>query len=270
MDARTALAEWLAEDNPDRRGKQGRLLQGTSPAGYRHDVTDWLDFLERIGIDAWNTNGSHIRTWLDADPTRVAVRSRARAVSALAAFYTYAMHFGHCPYNPAHPALRGRPHEQPGLALLSAEQTLAVQAAADALTTPTAGRDRLMIYLMLAGLRPRQIIELNVHGLHFEQHRMTAEVWQKGGGSRLQELPAPIPDLVQGYLVERVHEGPHSYADRGPLLTSYRGMRLDPNVTPRTVLRGAVIASRACAAAGVPRDLKPDALAHSPNVLAVG
>lgn len=264
MDARTVLAQWLAEDNPERRGRQ-RLLHGTTPEGYRDDVTAWLDFLDKIGLSAWEADGSTVKTWLDS--TRHSPRSRARHVSALGTFYTHAQRLGYVGHSPAHPALRGRPDQEPGLALLSHEQMQAVREAADGLKTPTATRDRLLIYLMLAGLRPRQIIELDLRDLHHEQHRLTADVWQKGGGTRLTALPAEIAWAIEEYLPVRVHDGPHSYADRGPVLTTYRGQRLDSNQTPRTVLRGAVIASAVCTAAGVPRDVKPDAVAHSPSPL---
>lgn len=265
MDPRTALDQWLADNNPDRRGKQGRLLQGTTPDGYRDDVTSWLDFLDLVRIDAWQASGSHVRTWLDS--TGHSVRSRARHVSALSAFYAYGQHFGYCDSSPAHPALRGRPHEEPGLDLLSLQQTAAVREAADGLATPSHRRDRLMIYLMLAGLRPRQITELDIRGLHFEQHRLTADVWQKGGGTRLTELPAAVAPVLTAHLETRAVSAPRTFEDRGPVLTSYRGQQLDTEHTPRTVLRGAVIGSAACREARVPRDLKPDALAHSPSPL---
>ncbi|MFF7198246.1 tyrosine-type recombinase/integrase [Streptomyces sp. NPDC008079] len=266
MDPRTALEQWLADGNPDRRGATGRVLADKSTDGYENDVTSWLDFLDLVRINAWEADGSHVKTWLDS--TGHAVRSRARHVSALSAFYAYAQHFGYCGHSPAYAALRGRPQDEPGLDLLTAAQTAAVRAAADALTTPTAARDRLMIYLMLAQLRPRQITELGLSDLHFEQHRLTADVWQKGGGTRLTELPAAVTRVLTVYLPHRVFRPPHSHEASGPVLTTYRGNALDPNITPRTVLRAAVIASPACTAARVPRDLKPDALAHSPSPLA--
>lgn len=265
MEPRTALQQWLAEDNPERRGKQGRLLQGTSPDRYGDDVGSWLDFLDLLDLSAWEASGSHVRTWLDS--RRGAVRSRARRVSALSAFYTYAMHKGYASHSPAHPTLRGHPHDEPGLQLLTLSQAMTVQHAADRLGTPTAARDRLLVYLMLSGLRPRQITELDLRDFHFEQQRLTADVWQKGGGTRLTELPRVVEVVLTAYLPHRVHVAPHSYEQRGPVLTTYRGQRLDVNQTPRNVLRAVIASSALCAKARVPSGLKPDALAHSPSPL---
>jgi hypothetical protein len=94
----------MNEHNPDRRGKQGRLLQGTSPERYAKHVTDWLGFIEdTVHIGAWRAQPSRFVTWLDVKGD--GVRTRALRVSAVGAFYAYAQHFGYAQGTPVHPKM---------------------------------------------------------------------------------------------------------------------------------------------------------------------
>ncbi|MGW9067839.1 tyrosine-type recombinase/integrase [Streptomyces yangpuensis] len=245
VDSRAVLREWMDEANPDRRGRQGRLLQGTSPERYEDDTAAWLQFIEEtVRIGAWKATPSHIKTFLDM--VGGAPRSRARRVSALSAFYAYAIHKGYARQNPAVAQLRGRPHDEPNLPQLAPGQMQLLLWAADRLDGPLAERDRLIVYLQLSGLLSRSITELNLAHLHFEQHRLTADVWRKGGGTRLCALPDEVRAAIRAYLPVRRWVPPESYEESGPLLTTYRGKRLDSNVTPAAVLRQAVAIARNC------------------------
>ena len=267
MDARTVLATWLAEANPDRRGKEGRLLQGTSPDRYREIVTDWLDFTEGLRLDPLRAQPSHVKTWLDSRGG--AVRSRALRQSALSAFYAYAIHFGHAGHDPALTELRGRPQDEPETPKLTGGQMALLQWGADQLQTETAERDRLFAYLQLAGLRSRQITEFERPGIIFEQSgRMIGDVWQKGGGTRRYVFPVEVRAAVRTYLPVRTHKPPKSFEHRGPLLVSYRGNRLDPQTTPATILRQVVALARAhpdADAPELPARISPDMVALSPS-----
>lgn len=270
MDARTVLATWLDEHNPDRRGKQGRLLQGTSPERYAEHVTAWLDFIEdTVRIGAWRAQPSHFVTWLDMKGG--SVRTRALRVSAVGAFYAYAHEKGCVQTTPVHPKMGTGAWNAPRTQKLTDGQMALIRYGADQLPA----RDRLLVYLLLVGLRSRQITELTVQDLVFEQHRMTADVWQKGGGTRRLAFPDEIRAAVKQYLdvdddgrPVRTFKEPHSYKDRGPLLVSYRGQGLDANATPRTVLQLAVAAALACPdpdAPELPARIKPDMVALSPS-----
>lgn len=272
MDARAVFRQWIGNPTDpkapvpaDRRGRQGRHLQGTSAARYEYDVESWLHFIEdTVRIGAWRAEPSHIKTWLDMQGG--AERSRARRVSAVGAFYAYAVHFGHARRNPADPALSGKAHLAPPGPRLAEGQVHLVRWGADQLEGDFARRDRLLVYLLLCGLRSRQITELSMADLHFEQHRLTADVWQKGGGTRLLAFPGEVRDAVQAYLPWRRWRGPDSSEFHGPLLTSYRGNRLDPQPTPRTILKGALIHARACPdpdAPELPVRVTPDMVALS-------
>jgi site-specific recombinase XerD len=266
MDARTVLATWLDENNPDRRGKQGRLLQGTSPERYAEHVSAWLDFIEdTVQIGAWRARPSHFVTWLDMQGG--SIRTRALRVSAVGAFYTYAHHFGHTTTTPVDPKMGTGAWNAPRTELLTPGQMELLRWGADQLEGETAERDRLFAYLQLAGLRSRQITEFELPGVRFEQSgRMIGDVWQKGGGTRRYAFPDEIRAAVRAYLPVRTHRPPQSFEDRGPLLVSYRGNRLDPQHTPRTILRQVV--ALACPdpdAPELPTRITPDMVALSPS-----
>lgn len=272
MDAREVLREWIGNPTdpkapvpPDRRGRQGRLLQGTSAERYEYDVANWLHFIEdTVPIGAWRAEPSHVRTWLDMQGG--AERSRARRVSAVGAFYAYAVHFGHARHNPVDPALSGKAHLAPQGPRLSKSQVHLVQWGADRLEGPLAERNRLLVYLLLSGLRSRQIVELSLADLHFEQHRLTADVWQKGGGTRRLAFPPEVRSAVQAYLQVRIWKGPDSSDVHGPLLVSPGGHRLDSQPTPGNILKGPVRLARACTdpdAPELPVRVTPDMVALS-------
>jgi integrase len=266
MDARTVLATWLDEPNPHRRGKEGRLLQGTSPDRYKEIVTDWLDFMDGLRLDPLKAQPSHVKTWLDSRGG--AVRYRALRQSALSAYYTHAIGSGHATYDPALTELRGRPQDEPETPKLSPGQMALLQWGADRLQSDYPERDRLFAYLQLAGLRSGQVRALTVQEIVFEQGRTTADIQQKGGGPRRYVLPPEVVALIRAYLQVRTWRPPHSYEERGPLLVSYRGRALDTQTTPRTIWRQVLALAHACADEDVPElpaRVTPDMIALSPS-----
>lgn len=274
MDARTVYRQWIgnyrnpnAPAPPDRRGRRGRHLQGTSPERYGDDVADWLDFIEdQVPIGAWHAEPSHLKTWLDLRGG--APRSRARRVSAVGAFYAYAVLHKHVLYNPVDRRLSGKAHLTPPGPRLGEGQLHLIRWGADQLEGPRAERDRLLVYLLLAGLRSRQIVEFELPAVIFEQARMVGEIWQKGGGTRPLVFPDEVRAAVKAYLPLRTFKGPHSSAEHGPLLVSNNGLRLDTDTTPRTTLRLALAHARACPdpdAPELPARVTPDMVALSPG-----
>lgn len=277
MNPRAALKEWIGDPgNPeapvpaDRRGRRGDFLRGTSPERYAQHVTDWLDFIEDVvKIGAWSAEPSHIKTWLDMRGG--SPRTRALRVSAVGAFYAYAVHHRHALHNPADPRLSGKAHLSAPSPRLSEGQMHLVRWGADRLEGQFAERDRLLVYLLLAGLRTRQVCELDLSGIYFEQGRMTADVWQRGGGLRRLIFPDEIRFAVKSYLLMRTWRGPDSHEDRGPLLVTYRGERLDRQTTPRMILRQAVTLARTCPdpdAPDLPVTVTCDMVALSPGPFA--
>lgn len=276
MDAREVFRQWIGtpRDEPDapvpldRLGRRGSRLGGTSPIRYQDAVADWLDFIEdQVPIGAWHAEPSHIKTWLDLRGG--AARTRALRVSAVGAFYEHALRSKLALYNPADRRLSGKAHLAPAGPRLSEGQMHLIRWGVDQIEGRYAERDRLFLYLLMAGLRSRQICEFERPGVIFEQSgRMIGDVWQKGGGTRRLVFPDEVRAAMKAYLPVRTWKGPHSTEEWGPLLVTYRGHRFDPETTPRTLLKPALVYARACPDPDVP-DLPdrvtPDMVALSPS-----
>ncbi|MFE0472392.1 hypothetical protein ACFW2V_12330 [Streptomyces sp. NPDC058947] len=273
MDPRAALKEWIGDPgNPEapiprnRRGRRGGHLRGTSPERYAEHVADWIDFIEdTVKIGTWRAEPSHIKTWLDMRGSTP--RVRALRVSAVGAFYEQARRRKIILHNPVDPRLSGKAHLGPPPPRLSEGQIHLIRWGADQLEGDFAERDRLLVYLLLSGLRSRQVCEINLDGVVFEQSgRMVAKVWQRGGGLARLTFPSEVGNAVRAYVPLRTWKGPDSHADRGPLLVSYRGHRLDSQTSPRELLKLAVERARACEdpdAPELPARVTPDMVALS-------
>ncbi|WP_329468737.1 tyrosine-type recombinase/integrase [Streptomyces sp. NBC_01431] len=274
MDPYEVMEQWLAAG----LGKQGRALQGTSPVRYRTDVESWLRFIESAtGIGAFNAVEAHVETWLSArhHPTRAAgtprpnrsPHNRDRRLSALSAFYNYAVNAGHIDTVPLNLAML-RTTELPRTTPLTPREALYVWIAADDLLPgeqhhgaggATPHRDRLMAYLMLDGLRPRQITALDLEDLNPTTH--TAKILvAKGDGTRQRTLSLEVWGALDGYLP---HRKPGRDNGHEPLLTSRAGKRLDSNQTPTTVLKR--VLGHVPADFPLPDRVTPDHIALSPS-----
>ncbi|WP_246562376.1 endonuclease domain-containing protein [Kitasatospora kifunensis] len=286
----TVLDQWLDAG----LGKQGRALQGTTPAHYGRDVRDWLHFTETVtGIGAWNATEATAVTWANApalrpppqgQPSRRPLAPRrslhnpARRLAALAAFYAYATHAGHItepPFNAA--SLRPAPGDLPRITALSVEQAAALAYAAhDVLpgrqhrgpydTEPH--RDRVLVLMFIDGLRPRQAVGIDLEGLHEPDpergmRTLTCPV-VKGDGTTTYQPSAELWQAIEDYLPHRV-DGRDPATGRQPLLTSRSGRRIDSNTTPGRITKA--IAARVPELIFEPAAITPDRVAHSPAVL---
>ncbi|WP_405008313.1 hypothetical protein OHV13_33195 [Kitasatospora purpeofusca] len=125
-------------------------------------------------------------------------------------------------------------------------------------------RARALGYLVLGrGLRAHRVVALDLNDIVREQHRTTARVTLKGGGTEFQELPPPVAHAIKDYLPRRRTAVPHSTPETGPLLTSGRGRRRDPAPSVRDLLRA--VASTHPQLTHLADTLTADGLAASPN-----
>lgn len=263
------MEEWLANG----RGRQDRTFAGTTPARYREDVTAWLDFIEdTLKIGAWKASEAHIQTWSDfasnmrraRDRSRPSAHSRMRRLSALSSFYDYASKTGRIAEMPFNPA-RLRTTELPRTAPLDRRQTMAIAALAQLHTRGSkrhARRDKVLIYAMLDGFRPRQIVGINLDSVPLLDGRppQIRTLFPKGEGVRVYRISRELEHAIRDYLPHRVTSPTTDETE--PLLTSRSGARLDPHVTPGAALR-------AVRAAGddhlLPERVTPDQIALSPT-----
>ncbi|MGW3183800.1 hypothetical protein ACWDD9_31470 [Kitasatospora sp. NPDC001119] len=247
-DPEQVLADWLTTTP---LGDSARL-------NYPREVMRWIAY---IGDRVWTAGGRDVRNWTEGADN---ARTRAFLVSAVRGFYQHAQRFDSGIVNPAPKTLRPSVADLPGRpALTRAESTLYVSAL-DRYSGLMPHRARALGYLVLGrGLRAHQAVALDVEGIVREQHRTTALVTLKGGGTEFQELPAPVALAVEDYLPHRRTAAPHSSPEAGPLLTSGRGRRLDPAPSVRDLLRA--VASTHPQLTHLTDTLTADGLAASPN-----
>ncbi|MFJ3793482.1 hypothetical protein [Kitasatospora sp. NPDC090091] len=255
LDPHHVLAHWLLTK------PYGEETRGD----YEREVTRWI---QHTGPNIWSSTGRQVRDWVNA-PDRP--RTEAWRISVLRGFYQHAQELDRTIANPVprglRPAVDGLPAGRP--ALTRAESTLYISAL-DSYNGLMPERARALGYLVLGrGLRAHQAVALDITDIIREQHRTTARVTLKGGGTEIQELPPPVAFAVDSYLPHRRTAAPDSSPEAGPLLTSGRGRRLDSYNSPRELLR--TVAAAYTPAPGVfplahlAHTLTADGLAASPN-----
>lgn len=206
-DAKTVLDHWLTTTPYHPRTRTNAEEQ----------IGLWL---ERIGDRVWTATPRDVDEWAGTDG-----HTRARRISALRGFYDTAADTGHVRTNPARRVARGSLTHLPGRRTLTRGEAADLISAADLYTGTNAARNRALIYL-LVGLeaRPGQITALLMEHLHREQHRLTADLPQKGGGTALVEIPRRVAHVLDAYTHpdtgERHWAAPYSGPDWGPLLTT--------------------------------------------------
>ncbi|WP_127361674.1 hypothetical protein [Actinacidiphila soli] len=199
------------------------------PFDQRPPPLGWIPFIAEL---VWEATPWHVDAWLNQ--WQGAVRSRSRRRSAVFGFYEHAVGEGIVPGNPARPIRNGVTADLPGRVKLTRRQAGMLRSAADRYAAP---RDRLLVYLLLADLRPGQVVGVYMESIYREQQRVTSKVPLKGGGSEKWEWPAECVEALDGYLPGRMWRQPHSSAGTGPLLTSRNGRKVDAESTPRRIVR---------------------------------
>lgn len=178
-------------------------------------------------------------------------------------FYQHAQRFDPGIVNPAPKTLRPSVADLPGRpALTRAESTLYVSAL-DRYSGLMPHRARALGYLVLGrGLRAHQAVALDVEGIVREQHRTTALVTLKGGGTGFQELPHPSPSPSRT-TSPTAAPPPPTAAPRPPAAHQRPRRRLDPAPSVRDLLRA--VASTHPQLTHLADTLTADGLAASPN-----
>jgi site-specific recombinase XerD len=251
---------------------RNRRLSAHTRAAYRRDVTAWLRWSTRAGVDPLTATFLHVNEYARELESTVDIRTGrpltpatvARRLSALASWYDFLVRLGAAGANPVAGADRPRvARDHSATVGLTAAEVDALLTAAGADTGPQAVRNRAMLTLLAdLGLRVGELVGLDVADLGQERGHRTVRFVGKGGKPRRRALAPGTAAALDAYLAERpVAERPvadRPVADRGPLFVTATGARVDRHAVFRLVRRLA-------RDAGIPAwaKLSPHSLRHA-------
>jgi site-specific recombinase XerD len=242
---------------------RNRRLSPHTRLAYQRDVTAWLRWCSRRGIDPltasfWHVNeyARELESTVDGRRSRaVAPATVARRLSGLASWYEFLTRLRLVTVNPVAGADRPRVDRDHSATVgLTADEVAALLAAADADDGPQALRNRAMLTLLAdLGLRVGELVGLDLADLGHERGHRTVRFVGKGGKPRRRALAPSTAATLDAYLAER----PPGAAD-GPLFVTATGARVDRAAVFRLVRRVA-------RAAGIPAwaSLSPHSLRHA-------
>jgi tyrosine recombinase XerC len=166
---------------------------------YRHEIGQFLDFLEEQGIDSWDGVDRYVLrrylAWLQAEGYVKA--SIARRISEMRSFCRYLVREGILDANPIRVISSPKiPKRLPDC--LDPHQVEALLAAPDT-TVPQGQRDRaIMEVLYASGLRVSELVSLNLSNVDLRHREL--RVWGKGGKERLALLGEPACRALTRYI----------------------------------------------------------------------
>ena len=166
---------------------------------YRHEIGQFLDFLEEQGIDSWDGVDRYVlRRYLARLQAEGYVKaSISRRISELRSFCRYLVREDILDRNPIRVISSPKiPKRLPDY--LAPHQVEALLAAPDA-TAPQGQRDRaIMEVLYASGLRVSEVVSLNLSNVDLRYGQM--RVWGKGGKERLALLGGPACRALTRYI----------------------------------------------------------------------
>jgi integrase/recombinase XerC len=221
---------------------------------YRADLSELIDYLERIGVaDPGDVRPKTLRGWLaELDERELARTSIQRKLSAARSFFKALLEAGYVDVHPATGLRQARARRNlPGC--LETGEIEALLSAPD-VTTPAGRRDRALLELMYsAGTRAAETVGLDQRDLDLS--RGLALVKGKGRKERLAPLGSHAVKALRAYVDDP--ERPRGVPpDAHAVFRNLRGRRL----TTRSVGR---IVERCALAAGIRRHTTPHTLRHS-------
>ena len=200
-----------------------RQLSGHTLDAYGRDLGAFLGWLEKGGArDFTQVDRGRLTAYFLGLADRLAPRSRARALSAIRAFFRFLEAEKILDRNPAHNFEGPRPPRSLPKALGPAEVRRLVEAPDP--ETLLGLRDRAMLELMYgSGLRVSELLDLTLGQVNLPEAFL--KVRGKGGKERL----APVGEVSAGFLARYLREGrPRlaSPASRSQVFLNRRGGRL--------------------------------------------
>jgi integrase/recombinase XerD len=219
----------------------GRLLaaflvghEGHTRAAYALDLTDWLAFCDRYGVEPLAAHRAHVDAYA-RELAEVQGRARstvARRLSALTGFYGYALDEGLIDRSPLAGVRRPKVANDSQTTGLDRDELRAALAVARQRAATGAGqsaRDLALLTLLAHnGLRIGEALTADVEDLDVERGHRTLRITCKGGRRATVVLAPVTARAIDDYLGGR---------GSGPLFVTAGGRRLDEPAAFRMVRR---------------------------------
>ena len=228
-----------------------RRLSARTLSGYRHDLSEFLAWLQEHGGTPWvKVTGHHVRSYAAARHRQgLSPKSLQRHLSAIRAWYRFLLREGQVQTNPADgvrapKVTRRLPHT------LDADQVGHLMALAG--DAPLDRRDRAIMELFYSsGLRLAELVALDISDMQDGDGLL--QVFGKGGKTRLVPVGRVARQAMDNWLAVR---NQLAKGDETALFVSQRGNRLSArSVEARLRLRAIE--------QGMPTHVHPHMLRHS-------
>lgn len=218
----TITAPRDADTWPEATARWLRRKRKRTADAYLADLQEWLDFLDRRGVDPTEAAKRDADDWaIELTGHNLKAVSIARMMSAVSSWYKYLLASDLTGRNPM--AAAERPsvdrHYSP-TRWLSEDEARRFLAAVDAdARSTTRLRNAAMVRLMLAvGIRVTEVTTLTVGALGHQGAQRTITVTGKGGKTIERALPPVVANAIDAYLAWRTQRAKGVAPGRDDLL----------------------------------------------------
>jgi tyrosine recombinase XerC len=230
-----------------------RNASGHTIASYRHDLTQFVDYLETRQSSLRRADNLQIRGFMaELHERRLKKSSLARKLAAIRSFFRFAVKNKWIAENPARVVATPK-QEQRVPSFLTEEEM------ANFLDMPPSGkpldlRDRAALEILYAtGIRVGELVGINVEDVHLGERLV--RVRGKGKKERIVPFGAPAQGRLRAYLGARAELAGDRIGENA-LFLNYRGRR----ITTRSVER---LVDKYIRRTAVRRKISPHSLRHS-------
>jgi tyrosine recombinase XerC len=230
-----------------------RNASGHTIASYRHDLTQFVDYLETRQSSLRRADNLQIRGFMaELHERRLKKSSLARKLAAIRSFFRFAVKNKWIAENPARVVATPK-QEQRVPSFLTEEEM------ANFLDMPPSGkpldlRDRAALeFLYATGIRVGELVGINVEDVHLGERLV--RVRGKGKKERIVPFGAPAQGRLRAYLGARAELAGDRIGENA-LFLNYRGRR----ITTRSVER---LVDKYIRRTAVRRKISPHSLRHS-------
>ncbi len=221
---------------------------------YRHDLEQFISFLESVGVKEFNSvRRDHLARYLASLHEKgLATRSRNRHLAAIRSFYKFLLREKIADTNPA-AQMESSQVQKKLPRVLSPEEVEKLLEQPD-VSTPLGQRDKAMLELLYAtGLRVTELVRMTIEQLNLEVGYVTA----LGKGDKERIIP----------ITENAHDALEDYLEHGRniLLKGRESNYLFVNRSGKPITRQGFwkILQRYTQKAGINKHISPHTLRHS-------